>query len=880
MDVRLTSSALWITKACLLLAWMATASAQSPAPLTDPDLELLTNGVVIAIARPPDGGVLLGGVFTSIDGVARSNLARLRPDGTLDLDWNPSPNGAVQAIAVSSAGDIFVGGDFTAINGQPRLRLAKFEPGTQGALDALWAPAANNGVNALVVAGGAVYVGGRFTAIGSDTRGRLARVAATGTGVVDAEWNPSADAPIAAVAVDGANAVYAGGTFANIGGAARANLAKLSISDGTAVAAWNPSADAGVNALVLDGSGALYAGGAFTEIGSIQRSYLARLSTSGAGVVDPVWNPAPSGSINALALDAGNLFVGGWFSSVESGLVRNLAKVSTAGTGTADTGWDPSPDNVVRSIAVDGAGGVIAGGQFGTVGKQVHLAHVRISSTGTAQDSVDVEQRGAVITSIAEQADGSKIIGGAFSKVGTLGRRNLLRLDAQGRLDAEWAPDPDGMVSALAVVGDQVYVAGAFQTIRGVLRQGLARIDGTGLGLPDEGWNMGVWGSVNALEMHSHSLYVGGSFAAIGGVQRQGLAKIDLASGLIDPDWNVAANADVVSIVSDGKDSIFVGGGFIIIGGIERRRLAKVSADGAGAVDPLWNPAPNQQVTALAIDADGRLYAGGLFTSIGGQPRARIARLSTDGTAVVDPTWNPSPSGSIHSLAVSASGSIYASGLFTSIGGMSRRYLARLSPDGAGSADATWNPSPNSVNSVLHLDHEGMVFVGGTYTSIGNQPRIGIAALTPAGVRVAVDSDQTYVRPGNVLEHVVTVSNLEAQPAVSVVIGTTLPPEFEPSSVTWQCAASSGGSCGGAGSSGSGPLPASIDVGAKGSVVFVLTGTVGNGPGERVSVAVDALFGGEFVNASDETAIVLFRDGFEADSDDVEASRPLGTRRD
>ena len=43
----------------------------------------------IATAVQPDGKILIGGVFTTVLGVTRNNIARLNTDGTLDTAFRP-----------------------------------------------------------------------------------------------------------------------------------------------------------------------------------------------------------------------------------------------------------------------------------------------------------------------------------------------------------------------------------------------------------------------------------------------------------------------------------------------------------------------------------------------------------------------------------------------------------------------------------------------------------------------------------------------------------------------------------------------------------------------------------------------------------------------
>src|SRR5205085_8188977 len=84
--------------------------------------------IVYAIKVQPDGKIVVGGSFTSIAGVARNRVARLNSDGSLDTTFNPGAgaNDTVMALAIQPDGEIIIGGAFTSVNGLPRNRLAGF----------------------------------------------------------------------------------------------------------------------------------------------------------------------------------------------------------------------------------------------------------------------------------------------------------------------------------------------------------------------------------------------------------------------------------------------------------------------------------------------------------------------------------------------------------------------------------------------------------------------------------------------------------------------------------------------------------------------------------------------------------------------------------
>jgi hypothetical protein len=76
---------------------------------------------VNTVAIQPDGKLLIGGTFTQIypennlSAVAAPYCARINTDGSVDESFLPSPNQAIQAIAVQPDGNVLLGGYFTSL---------------------------------------------------------------------------------------------------------------------------------------------------------------------------------------------------------------------------------------------------------------------------------------------------------------------------------------------------------------------------------------------------------------------------------------------------------------------------------------------------------------------------------------------------------------------------------------------------------------------------------------------------------------------------------------------------------------------------------------------------------------------------------------------
>ena len=75
----------------------------------DPD----ANGNVYALAKQPDGKLIVAGAFTSIAGTTRNRIARLNPDGSLDTGFaSVYVDSTIRAAVVQADGRIVIGGDF------------------------------------------------------------------------------------------------------------------------------------------------------------------------------------------------------------------------------------------------------------------------------------------------------------------------------------------------------------------------------------------------------------------------------------------------------------------------------------------------------------------------------------------------------------------------------------------------------------------------------------------------------------------------------------------------------------------------------------------------------------------------------------------------
>ena len=122
-------------------------------------------------------------------------------------------------------------------------------------------------------------------------------------------------------------------------------------------------------------------------------------------------------------------------------------------------------------------------------------------------------------------------------------------------------------------------------------------------------------------------------------------------------------------------------------------------------------------VLSLALQADGKILVGGLFTTLGGTNRNYIARLNADGT--LEPSFDPvAYFGSVNTLALQPDGKILVGNYYG---------ILRLNVDGT--VDPSFNADADSYVDSLALQADGKILVGGGFNYLCGQWRNHIARL-------------------------------------------------------------------------------------------------------------------------------------------------------
>lgn len=188
-QVRTATDPTWITRNYLFAYDRNTGALRSFAPVL--------NGAVNALVASPDGKLVVGGAFNTVNGVSRRNLVELDPASGVIVDaWvGRSDGGNVRTLKLHG-NDLYVGGAFNWLNGVERHGLARVDA-TTGALDPEFVIHATGGRNGaapyvwtidVTPDGGTLVMGGNFTLVNGLSRNQIALVDLADTPTV-ANWS-------------------------------------------------------------------------------------------------------------------------------------------------------------------------------------------------------------------------------------------------------------------------------------------------------------------------------------------------------------------------------------------------------------------------------------------------------------------------------------------------------------------------------------------------------------------------------------------------------------------------------------------------------------------------------------------------------------------
>jgi uncharacterized delta-60 repeat protein len=655
----------------------------------DKSFTATVEGTVFVIKVLSDGKILVGGAFTRVNGIAKNGLVRLLTDGSIDPSFNNtgiSSDGQIRAISILDNGKVFVAGSFAQINDTAKNDIAKLLE--DGSLDPGFDAGAGTTdvVHNISILNDQMFITGSFSSFNGVTRMRVARLNADGS--VDTGYNPGiALAQFSFIRVttsivqpDGQLIIGGWVRLANEG--SHRNIYRFK-ADGSVDETFIPIVNEDVRALALAPNGSILVGGVFKDFEGTERDGIIRLNADGSK--DAAGFNSGKGAEYVLSMciqQDGNVLISGVFASYNDTVRNRFARIDSAGNLLSFNLPGYGTNFGVTKIYPTGNNKMFAIGAFTAYNRAVVGHLVKLNADGTIDNSFNPGQgASSEVSAIKEQQDGKLIIGGHFTHFNGLERRQLIRLNPNGSLDASFQPEgiifggvenlliqPDGKIIVLGIItindinqtvvrfnndgtldptftpvttsvspdyielqnDGKIIVAGSFSSVNGVPNSNIIRLNANGtldnsfsnaFILP-EGWISSMTRSSSGNLLISHTAWVGND-------RVEKLTRLN-PDGTVDTGFDVVDNTVVISMV------IQASGGMICVGSHKEKSLFRLNND--GSLDESFNPLDYYCYMTAITQVGDKLIVGGEFTHINGLGKNRIAAFAPKPIPVISLT--------------------------------------------------------------------------------------------------------------------------------------------------------------------------------------------------------------------------------------------------
>jgi uncharacterized delta-60 repeat protein len=646
------------------------------------DFRLNVRGISIdALAQQNDGQIVFSGNFVEVNGIRRTNLARISADGALDTAFTPEVNGAISALEVLSSGKILIGGAFSMVNGTAQPHLARLN--ADGSLDTGFAPVIDGPVSDVLVQDNGLIVGGTFSQVGATPQHALARL--TETGANDPAFVPEleANSQVQVLAAQSDGRIIVAGTLQL--GATTRYLVQVS-AEGATDLAFTPTFDAPVRDVIVSSNEWIYVGGDFSNVNGIARRHLARLGSN--GTLNTFFSPPFiqnlffNSRVTSLAfLNENTILAGGHFSFI--------------------------PDDTILGDLADGYTGIAA---FSSgLGRVLPSFQPQLFYAGD-------------LSALVPQPDGQIMLGGTFSYVNGRHHVGFAQLDAAGKHTVNYPTKVTGSVNNILLLPDgKQIIGGSFftnPTLLGEQRSNIARLNAAG-------FVDATFAAVVSAPVYNLALQPDGKILVHHFNERQRLIRLN-QNGSFDSSFSMTFDQQIDRIVVQPDGKILIAGNFSTINGVPRNGLARLLPDGSLDESFTFSTIPGTFLLNLLLQDDGKILISGFFTQMDGQPGHGLIRLNADGS--IDPSFVAPADLFVRTMALQRDGGVLVASEQNTNPGVETLIL-RLGLDGA--LDSRMTAVANGFVTTIAVQSDDKVLLAGNFSLVNGIARNGIARLLP-----------------------------------------------------------------------------------------------------------------------------------------------------
>lgn len=382
--------------------FILTSSAQQPGSIDNSfQIGMGTNAIVTAITVQTDNRILIGGGFNYYKSVIRRKITRIHPNGSIDYTFNSGSSFAgedslILSIKLQNDSSILVGGSFTSYQGIPINNITRLK--ANGDLDTTFHSGIGADERVIDIAlqtDGKIILGGYFNTYDGFSSNGIIRLNPNGT--IDTSFHlgngtgAGLNIGIHKIEIQNDGKILIVGTFSTYNMIPRNYIARLN-ADGTIDPTFNPGINivgGNINSCVIQSNGKILIGGSFHHYNTILASGIMRLNED--GTLDTSFNSSygigagslPYSNVDGIALqEDGKIIIAGYFMTYNGILRNNITRIHSNGSIDLTFIVGNGSNNYVNSLCIQNDGKVLIGGQFQTYDEQ-NTPHIIRLNGGT-----------------------------------------------------------------------------------------------------------------------------------------------------------------------------------------------------------------------------------------------------------------------------------------------------------------------------------------------------------------------------------------------------------------------------------------------------------------------------------------------------------------
>lgn len=550
----------------------------------------ISNGIRVSTYQT-DGKLIIGGVFTEIDGVPINCIARLLPNGNLDPTFTSSLENYsdISRVIVQPDGKILIAGAIYE-NGTPNLPLQSTP---------------------------------------------IVRLNSNGT--IDNSFNTNMISDIHCMALLPSGKIMVGGSFSisttQYNGVARLNtdgIIDYSFGNGVGTLGF-------VREIKIDASGKILVAGSFNDFNNQLHSGFVRILADGA--IDPSFHVPPTNLFNEVVFTSIGIQSNGKY--ILAGRVVDLNstfqlvyRFNTNGTIDSSFISDGMYYDMVETCAILSNDKILIGGDInGYNGQQVKYL-CRLNVDGILDQSYSsINQLNNVVKDIDITNSDSVVLSGFFTKFDYRDRKYLLKLNPNGTINDDYRNNEgfNNDVNQLKISSlNTVYAVGKFTYFENTPANRIISLNLDGSINTAFNSGEGFDNDVKAIFIESSGkIILGGDFTKYNGTSISYLCRLNI-DGTLDNSFNVVVNGPINSIERLPNGNYYLAGNFTTVNGVTRNRIAHISA--SNILESNFNGSGfNGEVKGVKINSQGKLLIHGNFTTYNSYSANRIVVLNPSG---------------------------------------------------------------------------------------------------------------------------------------------------------------------------------------------------------------------------------------------------------